>query len=86
MGPYDHRSVTLDPGLTALALRGLHEREGHYPFIERFRRRRTSARGTRRAPAREARPKPARSSASLWQSLLTLRRVREARGPSSAAA
>ncbi|HEV8672816.1 MAG TPA: hypothetical protein VGX21_02110 [Methylomirabilota bacterium] len=85
MGPYDHRSVTLDPGLTALALRGLHEREGHYPFIERFRRRRPT-RGRRAAPAREARPKPARSSASLWQSLLTLRRVREARGPSSAAA
>jgi len=33
----------LDPGLTALALRGLNERDGHYPFIERFRRRRRSA-------------------------------------------
>jgi len=33
----------LDPGLTALALRGLNERDGHYPFIERFRPRRRSA-------------------------------------------
>jgi hypothetical protein len=40
MGPYDHRHVTLDPGLTALALRGLAEREGQYPFLERFGRRR----------------------------------------------
>jgi hypothetical protein len=36
MGPYDSRRTTLDPGLTALALRGLRSREGHYPFIERY--------------------------------------------------
>jgi hypothetical protein len=37
MSPYDSRGLMLDPGLTALALRGLHERDGHYPFIDRFR-------------------------------------------------
>jgi hypothetical protein len=33
------RRATLDPGLTALALRGMHDRDGLYPFIERYRRR-----------------------------------------------
>jgi hypothetical protein len=33
MGVYDDRRITLDPGRTVLALRGL-ERKGHYPFIE----------------------------------------------------
>ena len=52
MSPYDSRGLMLDPGLTALALRGLHEREGHYPFIDRFRSRRPlrprpSTKGTR---------------------------------------
>jgi len=36
MGSYDNRRLTLDPGLTALALRGLHERDAHYPFLDRF--------------------------------------------------
>ena len=40
MSAYDSRAVTLDAGLTALALRGLHERDGHYPFLDWFRRRR----------------------------------------------
>jgi hypothetical protein len=35
MNVYDSRRSTLDPGLTALALRGLHRRDGHYPFIQR---------------------------------------------------
>jgi hypothetical protein len=35
MQAYDSRQMTLDPGLTALALRGLHHADGHYPFIER---------------------------------------------------
>jgi hypothetical protein len=35
MDPYDNRRITLDPGRTALALRGLHDRNGQYPFIER---------------------------------------------------
>jgi hypothetical protein len=35
MDSYDSRRITLDPGLTALALRGLHSRDGHYPFLER---------------------------------------------------
>lgn len=34
MRPYDSRRITLDPGLTALALRGLQSRRGNYPFIE----------------------------------------------------
>jgi len=51
MSPYDSRGLMLDPGLTALALRGLHERDGHYPFIDRFRPRRRSGgqSSTRRA-------------------------------------
>jgi hypothetical protein len=51
MGTYDTRRVMLDAGLTALALRGLHDRKGHYPFIDPF--------ATRRArtakPRRESR-------------------------------
>ena len=35
MGSYDSRHITLDPGLTLLALRGLHLRHEQYPFIER---------------------------------------------------
>jgi hypothetical protein len=35
MQAYDSRQMTLDPGLTVLALRGLHHADGHYPFIER---------------------------------------------------
>jgi hypothetical protein len=50
MGAYDSHQVTLDPGLTALALRGLHEREGHYPFLDAFARRGRSSRRAR--PAR----------------------------------
>jgi hypothetical protein len=34
MSFYDNRRITLDPGLTLLALRGLTRRGGHYPFIE----------------------------------------------------
>jgi hypothetical protein len=86
MGPYDQRHVTLDPGLTALALRGLKDREGHYPFIDRFRRRRPRSRARRVEPKREARSAHAASSASFWHSLWTLRRDRDARDPSSAAA
>jgi hypothetical protein len=89
MGPYDNRHLTLDPGLTALALRGLHERDGHYPFIERFRRRR----GRRRVPqaaspsaAKAVRAEPAEARVSVWQSLFALRAVRAARRSSSAAA
>lgn len=38
MDPYDSRYITLDPGLTVLALRGLHHHDRHYPFIERQKR------------------------------------------------
>jgi hypothetical protein len=40
MNPYDNRHVTLDPGLTLLALRGLRRRDGHYPFLDAWPRRR----------------------------------------------
>jgi hypothetical protein len=33
------RGLMLDPGITALTLRALHRRDGHYPFLDRFRRR-----------------------------------------------
>jgi hypothetical protein len=62
MSPYENRGLTLDPGLTALALRGLNERDGHYPFIDRFR----SRRGSR------TRPSNGRSvhSTSRWEKTL----------------
>jgi hypothetical protein len=40
MDSYCTRGLTLDPGRTALALRALHERNGHYPFLYRLGRRR----------------------------------------------
>jgi hypothetical protein len=91
MRPYDSRHATLDPGLTALALRAMHEPDGAYPFVERFQRRRPRRRPQAgRAPSRmtEAAP-PApfwpRSlrAAELFPTLLRLRRLG---GTSSAAA
>lgn len=46
MGSWDDRGLMLDPGLTALALRGLKASEEHYPFLERYRRRRDSGHQT----------------------------------------
>jgi hypothetical protein len=89
MGPYDSRHLTLDPGLTALALRGLHEREGHYPFIERFRRRGANRRGPRTATRVKAAAAPAVRATpptSVWHSLFALRGLRATRRSSSAAA
>jgi hypothetical protein len=34
MQTYDSRPMTLDPGLTVLALRGLRHADRHYPFLE----------------------------------------------------
>jgi hypothetical protein len=87
MGPYDNRRITLDPGLTALALRGLAEREGHYPFLDRVTGRRL----------RRSRPASTGAStsvgASFWPRSLraaelfpTFSRLRGLRGPSSAVA
>lgn len=75
MGPYDNRQITLDPGLTALALRGLAERDGHYPFLDRVTRRRIRARAS-------FWPRSLRA-AELFP---TFSRLRGLRGPSSAAA
>jgi|RhiMetdeSRZDD1v2_1073273.scaffolds.fasta_scaffold1180784_2 hypothetical protein len=97
MGPYDHRRVTLDPGLTALALRALAERDGHYPFLQRFRRRaRRTASATpasRRAARASATARSEADRAPFWPRSLraaelfpTLSRLRAMRGPSSAAA
>ncbi|MGH7264159.1 MAG: hypothetical protein ACREMB_04790 [Candidatus Rokuibacteriota bacterium] len=44
MEPYDSRRITLDPGRTMLALRGLRTAEASYPFIERHVRWRRSSR------------------------------------------
>ena len=49
MAAYEGPRLMLDPGLTALALRGLHEGSGHYPFLDQFRARGRSA--TRGVPA-----------------------------------
>lgn len=48
MHPYDSRRITLDSGLTALALRGLRSRSESYPFIERYARWRHASVGIRR--------------------------------------
>lgn len=34
MDPYDSHRITLDPGLTALALRAVRSRKEGYPFVE----------------------------------------------------
>lgn len=34
MQPYDSRPITLDPGLTLLALRAKHEGDTGYPFVQ----------------------------------------------------
>jgi hypothetical protein len=65
MGPYDSRHATLDPGLTALALRGLHKRRERYPFMEGHIRRRTAIQAIRRALA---------DSFPTFRALLTVRR------------
>jgi hypothetical protein len=64
MSPYDSRGLTLDPGLTALALRGLREPDGHYPFIDRFRARRRS--GPRSAGGRAPHPVSRLRQALQW--------------------
>ena len=46
MNDYGVRGAMLDSGLTALALRGLKQKEGHYPFIERFTKKRRVPRPT----------------------------------------
>jgi hypothetical protein len=48
MNDYGVRGVMLDSGLTALALRGLKHKEGHYPFSERFTKKRRAPRSTGR--------------------------------------
>jgi hypothetical protein len=86
MGPYDNRRITLDPGLTALALRGLAERDGNYPFLDRAARRRVR----RKRPAATAAPSTAR--APFWPRSLraaelfpTFSRLRGLRDSSAAA-
>jgi hypothetical protein len=89
MRPYDSRHATLDPGLTALALRAVHEPDGAYPFVERFQRRRPR----RRPPAVRAPSGPAEEPAPFWPRSLraaelfpTFQRLRRLGGPPSAAA
>jgi hypothetical protein len=45
MNSYGARRLMLDPGRTALALRALHTRDGHYPFLYRFLHRRVGRLG-----------------------------------------
>ena len=47
MSAYDSHRVMLDAGRTALALRALHERDGHYPFVDPYTARRRSHSGHR---------------------------------------
>jgi hypothetical protein len=47
MGSYDTRRITLDPGLTVLALRTLRYEDRHYPFTERRKRWRERSRFVR---------------------------------------
>jgi hypothetical protein len=60
MGSYDTRRVVLDAGLTALALRGLRQPGGHYPFIDR-------AAGAQRRPPSSRGVGP---SARAWRRLV----------------
>jgi hypothetical protein len=86
MGPYDARHITLDPGLTALALRGIHEREGHYPFVERFRRRRAARRSLAGQDSLAQRTSEAPAAASSWRDLLRLGRPKRVARPAAAPA
>jgi hypothetical protein len=45
MNSYGARRLTLDPGRTALTLRALQTRDGHYPFLYRFLNRRAGRLG-----------------------------------------
>src|SRR3989442_431103 len=49
MRAYESCRMTLDRGLTALALRRLHERDGHYPFVDGAVRHRRPGGGSARA-------------------------------------
>lgn len=49
MGAYDDRRATLDPGLTALALRARRGAAGRYPFVEEVARPRAGWLGTLKA-------------------------------------
>jgi hypothetical protein len=49
MNGYDSHRVMLDPGRTALALRGLRRPDGLYPFMEPFTHRRRAGRSRGRA-------------------------------------
>jgi len=51
MRPYDSRCITLDPGRTVLALRGLRNGREHYPFIDRHTRRRRAGAALRKLVA-----------------------------------
>jgi hypothetical protein len=48
MDVYDTRRMTLDPGLTALVLRGLSRHGEHYPFLDRHTRWRGLSQSNRR--------------------------------------
>jgi len=75
MGAYDNRRVMLDPGLTAMALRGLHNRDGHYPFMDRLALRRRSRRRAWLARGSELRLS-AQPPSSRWQRAVTWFRTR----------
>jgi hypothetical protein len=64
MSAYDSRRVMLDAGLTALALRALHERDGHYPFVDPYTARRRSHSGHQARPTTH--PVSRRERASQW--------------------
>jgi len=65
MRTYESRRVMLDSGLTAIALRGIHERDGQYPFIERFVRRRRVRRRT--TPVRSSSLRAFLAVLTRWQ-------------------
>ncbi len=57
MNGYESRGATLDPGLSVLALRSLHERDGHDPFVDQaLGRRRPRGRSVRTDATRWLRP------------------------------
>lgn len=89
MNDYGVRGVMLDSGLTALALRGLTQKEGHYPFIERFTKKRRVPRPTGRRPTPSVLSRslvPFLAFLSRWQPASRwLRADRSTPGPAGAA-
>jgi len=75
MSAYDSHRVMLDAGRKALALRALHERDGHYPFVDPYTARRRSPAGHRAGLTIHSASRRERASqwSGLWRRLVAPR-------------